>query len=288
MRRCPNCGAGPEYLRVNEDGNLVCTRCGYVIDDFIMDTGPEWRAYTPEDRTRRSRVGAPITERVHDRGLTTFIQVQVRDERARKLARIHQKVRKAGSEKLIQLLQEANNIAARMGLPSRVAEEFTKIVRFLYEQKLLRRSNMTTYLAAALVAAARIAGYAITMRDVARFFELDVLQVWSAYRSIVARLRVRPRPPCPEEFIPLLTSRLGLPTPVECLATRFVKELAKRGITQGKPPKALAAAAVYLASILLDEKRNQTQVARAADVTDATIRNRYRDIVDNFYVEVRL
>ena len=64
--------------------------------------------------------------------------------------------------------------------------------------------------------------------------------------------------------------------------------LVRTGLAQGKPPEALAAASIYLASILLDQKRNQLAVARAIGVTDATIRNRYRDIVDNFYIEVRL
>ena len=89
-------------------------------------------------------------------------------------------------------------------------------------------------------------------------------------------------------YVSRIASRLGLSSRVETLALTFTRLLAKTGLSQGKPPQTLAAAAVYLASILMDEKRNQSEVARVVNVSDATIRNRYRDIVDNFYIEVLL
>ena len=287
---CPNCGAPLRlYAHRLSDGRLVCSRCGFVIEESPIDLGPEWRSFNEEDRTRRSRVGAPLTERIHDHGLTTYIYAKRTELRARKLVAIQASLRTHGQKKLISILQEANRAASKLRLPSRVAETMAKLIRQLYSSGVLRKNNLPEYIAASAVIAARIERHPLTMRDAAELLGISEQDVWRAYRRIVTKLRVRPAaPPKPQMFISRIASRLKLSGEVEALAMRFSTLLVRTGLAQGKPPEALAAASVYLASILLDQKRNQLTVARAIGVTDATIRNRYRDIVDNFYIEVRL
>ncbi|MET1101581.1 MAG: TFIIB-type zinc ribbon-containing protein, partial [Pyrodictiaceae archaeon] len=287
--RCPVCGALTKLYAKIVEGRLVCTNCGYVFYEQLFDVGPEWRAYDGEERVRRSRVGSPLSARVHDGGLTTYIYAKRRDLRSQKLAALQARLRVKGHEKLIQLLSEVNSIASRLRLPQRVAETFALIMRKLYSQGMLRKSNFYEYMAAAIVIAARINRHELSMYEVAKALGVNKDRVWAAYRRIVSRLGVQAaRPPNPSAFVERITSQLGLSSQVSTLAMKLVSLLIETRIAQGKPPQALAAAAVYLASILLDEKRNQTQVARTIGVTDATIRNRYRDIVDNFYIEVRL
>ncbi len=287
---CPNCGAPLRlYAHRQPDGRLVCSRCGYVIEEAPIDLGPEWRSFNEEDRTRRSRVGAPLTERIHDHGLTTYIYAKRTELRARKLVALQASLRTHGQKKLISILQEANRAASKLRLPSRVAETMAKLIRQLYSMNILRKNNLQEYIAAAAVIAARIERHPLTMRDAAEVLGISEQDVWRAYRRIVTKLKVRPAaPPKPQMFISRIASKLNLSGEVEALAMRFSTMLVRTGLAQGKPPEALAAASIYLASILLDQKRNQLAVARAIGVTDATIRNRYRDIVDNFYIEVRL
>ena len=289
LEHCPVCGVPLSLYAKRDGGKLVCTNCGYVIDDAPLDTGPEWRSYTEEDRLRRSRVGAPLTERVHDKGLTTYVQRNRRDPRAMKIVQLQTQLRTHGQKKMIKLLQDLNHFVAKLNLPPRVAETMAKLVKKLYFMGVIKKNNEHVYLAAAAVIASRIEGHSLTMRDVAEALGLSRQEVWKAYRKIVTKLRVRvAAPPRPQMYVSKIASKLKLSGEVEALATRFTIMLTKTGIAQGKPPEALAAAAVYVASILLDEKRNQQKVAQAIGVTDATIRNRYRDIVDNFYIEVRL
>lgn len=41
--KCPECGSD-KLINDHERGEIVCGACGLVIDDSIMDMGPEWRA----------------------------------------------------------------------------------------------------------------------------------------------------------------------------------------------------------------------------------------------------
>ena len=52
------------------------------------------------------------------------------------------------------------------------------------------------------------------------------------------------------------------------------------GITSGKSPVGLAASAVYAAALLSNEKVTQSQVSEVADISEVTIRNRYKELLD--------
>ena len=75
---CPECGA-VEVVRDNEKGEVICAKCGLVLSDHRIDTGPEWRAFTSDERDSRSRTGAPASFGMHDKGLSTMIDWRDRD-----------------------------------------------------------------------------------------------------------------------------------------------------------------------------------------------------------------
>ena len=67
-------------MRDYEAAEIVCMACGFVIDEKLADTRPEWRAFDDEQKSKRTRVGAPLTYTIHDKGLSTVIDW--RDRRA--------------------------------------------------------------------------------------------------------------------------------------------------------------------------------------------------------------
>src|SRR5450756_400383 len=75
---CPECGSR-QLVQDYERAELVCDKCGLVIDQDFMDMGPEWRAFDHDQRMKRSRVGAPMTYTIHDKGLSTMIDWRNRD-----------------------------------------------------------------------------------------------------------------------------------------------------------------------------------------------------------------
>ena len=75
---CPECGSHA-LVHDYERAELVCSDCGLVIDENFIDQGPEWRAFDHDQRMKRSRVGAPMTYTIHDKGLSTIIDWRNRD-----------------------------------------------------------------------------------------------------------------------------------------------------------------------------------------------------------------
>ncbi|MFB6270402.1 MAG: transcription initiation factor IIB family protein, partial [Halobacterium sp.] len=74
---CSECGG--RVVNDEEHGETVCVECGLVIEEDSIDRGPEWRAFDSKEKDQKSRVGAPTTNMMHDKGLSTNIGWQDKD-----------------------------------------------------------------------------------------------------------------------------------------------------------------------------------------------------------------
>src|SRR3989442_15727339 len=82
---CPECSS----LNLIEDfdqGETICQDCGLVLSQNLMSRGPEWRAFTKEEKDERGRVGIPTSFAIHDKGLSTVIDRVNRDAYGRQLS----------------------------------------------------------------------------------------------------------------------------------------------------------------------------------------------------------
>ncbi|EMA68272.1 Zinc finger TFIIB-type domain protein [Halorubrum aidingense JCM 13560] len=82
---CPECSG--RLVTDTEHGETVCEDCGLVVEQDSVDRGPEWRAFNSGERDSKSRVGAPTTNMMHDKGLSTNIGWQDKDAYGKSLSR---------------------------------------------------------------------------------------------------------------------------------------------------------------------------------------------------------
>jgi len=71
-------------------------------------------------------------------------------------------------------------------------------------------------------------------------------------------------------------------------AIKILKKAELSELTSGRGPAGIAAAALYLAALLNEEKKTQREVADVAGVTEVTIRNRYKELLDKLDMEEKL
>jgi transcription initiation factor TFIIB len=98
------------------------------------------------------------------------------------------------------------------------------------------------------------------------------------YRNISRRLKLKLLPTTPQDYISRFSSQLHLSTTVQARTNEIIRLAAGKELTSGRGPTGLAAAALYMASVLCGERRTQREVADVAGVTEVTIRNRYKEI----------
>ncbi|MDK2782335.1 MAG: transcription initiation factor [Archaeoglobi archaeon] len=95
-------------------------------------------------------------------------------------------------------------------------------------------------------------------------------------------------PTSPIDYIPRFCSALGLSSRVQQKAIEILKQAQEKELTSGRGPTGVAAAAIYISSVLCGERRTQREVAEVAGITEVTIRNRYKELAEKLDIEIIL
>jgi len=298
--RCPYCGSN-RLLKDTEQAEIVCTNCGLVIETDLADHGPEWRAFDDDQRSDRVRVGAPITYTIHDKGLTTTIDWRDKDitgkavspdKRAQiqRMRKWHRRIRISDAQErnLAHALSEISRIADKLGIPKNVVETAAVIYRKAISQGLIRGRSIQSMAAATLYIACRKCGHVRTLDEIADASGMEKKEIGRSFRFLVNEIGMFVPPLTPKDYVSRLLSRLRMRSEAEEIAYKTLDLAAELRLTSGRGPMGIAAAAVYVASVLTGERKTQREIADLARVTEVTIRNRYKSIVKNILFTVHL
>ncbi|WP_255170813.1 transcription initiation factor IIB [Natrononativus amylolyticus] len=289
--RCPECDG--RLVNDAEHGETVCEDCGLVVDEGEIDRGPEWRAFDSAEKDEKSRVGAPTTNMMHDQGLSTNIGWQDKDAYGKALSsRQRQKMqrlrtwnerfrtRDSKERNLKQALGEIDRMASALGLPKNVRETASVIYRRALEDDLLPGRSIEGVATASLYAAARQAGTPRSLDEIAAVSRVEKDEIARTYRYVIRELGLEVKPADPESYVPRFASDLDLSDETERRARGLLKTAKETGVHSGKSPVGLAAAAVYAAALLTNEKVTQNDVSEVANISEVTIRNRYHELLE--------
>jgi transcription initiation factor TFIIB len=154
------------------------------------------------------------------------------------------------------------------------------IYRRALDENLLPGRSIEGVSTAALYAAARQAGVPRSLDEVERVSRIDRMELTRTYRYIIRELNLEVKPADPESYVPRFVSDLELSDEVEHRARELIEAARNDGILSGKSPVGLAAAAVYAAALLCNQKVTQSEVSEVADISEVTIRNRYKELLE--------
>jgi transcription initiation factor TFIIB len=297
---CPECRS-TRIMRDYECAELVCMNCGFVLAAKITDRGPEWRAFDDEQRTKRTRVGAPLTYTIHDKGLSTMIDWHDRDIYGKSLspgqkAQVYRlrkwqrriRVSDATERNLAFALSEITKIANNLNLPKSILETASVIYRKAVKERLIRGRSIQGVTAAAIYLACRQCGLARTLEEIAQASSVNKKEVGRSYRFLIKELNYSIPPLRPSQYITKFSNQLTMQGKVEEIAHKILSVAKELKLTSGRGPTGIAAAASYIASVLTGERKTQREIAEIAQVTEVTIRNRYKELVERLTFQITL
>ncbi len=298
ITRCPECNS-PHLIRDYERAEVICEDCGLVLDERMIDEGPEWRAFDSEQREARERAGPPSTIMSHDKGLSTQIGWRNKDAYGRtiphrsraqiyRLRKWQHRIRtsKSGERSLAQGLTEINTMASKMGLPRHVRESAAVLYRKASTKNLVRGRSIDEVVAATLYAACRQCGVPRTLDEIADKSNVDRKSIGRTYRTLTRELGLKLLPQSPGDYIARFCNKLGLDMEVQRQAKDILEAVEREELASGVAPSGVAAATIYIAAMMCGRPCTQKDVAEVAGVTEVTIRNRYKAISEALGYEV--
>jgi len=282
-----------------ERGEYICEETGEVIEEKVVDQGPEWRAFTPEEKEKRSRVGGPLNNTIHDRGLSTLIDWRDKDAMGRSLEpkkrlealrwrkwQIRARIQTSIDRNLAQAMNELERIGNNLGLPKSVKDEASVIYRRAVEKGLVRGRSIESVVAAAIYAACRRMRLARTLDEIATYTKANRKEVARCYRLLLKDLSISVPVSDAKDYVTRIGAVLGLSGMTMKAAAEILERAKEAGITAGKDPAGLAAAAVYIAALQNGERRTQKEIAQLAGVTEVTVRNRYKELIQELKIDI--
>ncbi len=288
---CPECGG--LVVHDEEHSEKVCADCGLVVEEEGIDRGPEWRAFDSQEKDEKSRVGAPTTNTMHDKGLSTNIDWRNKDaygnslgsRQRQKMQRLRKwnerfRTRDAKERNLKQALGEIDRMASALGLPDNVRETASVIYRRALEDDLLPGRSIEGVATSCVYAAARQAGVPRSLDEINDVSRVDKDEIARTYRYVIRELGLEVKPADPASYVPRFASSLELSDEAQHRARELLENAKQKGVHSGKSPVGLAAAAVYAAALLTNEKTTQAKVSDVADISEVTIRNRYHELLE--------
>lgn len=292
--RCPECKSR-NLIHDYDTGETICNDCGLVISEQMIARGPEWRAFTPEEEAQKSRIGIPETYSVHDKGLSTDVgggpgginydafgrklpvATRLQMWRLRKW-QIRSRVHTSVERNLAQAMFELDRLSDKLTIPPPVKEKAAIIYRKALEKKVIRGRSIVSMITATLFVACRLTGTARSIREVAEVSLIDKKELAHCYRLIIKELGIQIPVHNIVAYISKIGSRAGISGESQGLAIELLKQAKRKRVQSGKDPMGFAAAALYCACCLNNEKRTQRELAEIANVTEVTIRNRYKEL----------
>ncbi len=288
---CPECSG--RLIRDSDTDETVCSECGLLISEQTIDRGPEWRTFDFEQGETASRVGLPTTQRMHDKGLTTDIGWRDRDAHGNPLsARQRQKMSRlrtwderfrtqdSKGRNLKRALGEIDRMASALGVPDPTRETASVIYRRALDEDLLPGRSIESVATCALYAATRTNGISRTIDELTEVSRVEKLDIERTYRYISRELDLQIPPSHPMEYVGRFASELECSNETDRYARKLIDDATKQGVHSGKNPAGIAAAALYAASRLCGESIIQPDISAVANISEVTIRQRYRDVLD--------
>jgi len=288
--KCPECSSG-NLIHDYDTGETICGNCGLVLHEQMIDKGPEWRAFTQEEKESRTRVGVPTSYSVHDKGLSTAIGRVDRDAFGRKLPlstrlqmwrlrkwQIRSRVHSSVDRNLAQAMAELDRLSDKLYIPGPIKEKAAVVYRKALERGLVRGRSIAAIAAASLYAACRNSETPRTLREIAETSLVDKKDVARCYRLLLRELDMHMPIADPMTYISKIAESTGISGQTQGSAIKILRDAKKKRAASGKDPMGLAAAALYIACLLKSEKKTQKDIAEAAGVTEVTVRNRYKSL----------
>ena len=303
---CPECKS--TLVDDMQNGEIICSGCGVIVADQIADFGPETISSNLEDKMKLARATGQTTYSQHDLGITTEISLGTKDfsgktinhevaNQMHNLRKWQQRIRVSSprERRLANVLAKMGETCDGLNLSKNVLETASMIYRNLDGHVDVKGKSVVSITAATIYMACKqcavirsleeICRGMCTAKDVksktklaARYYRIMVMEMGQFTAPVVTM----------DKYISKIANMTQTEVRVERLALEIAEKTKDSSISDGKAPNGIAAAYLYVASVLLGQNVLQRDISSVAGVTEVTIRNRCKEILTSYKLKITL
>ncbi len=303
---CPECKSS--LVDDIHSGERICSMCGIVVMEQLADYGPESKSSSLEERTKLTRASGQTTFSQHDLGIATEISISTKDfsgktinyqvaNQMHSLRKWQQRVRVSSprERRLANVLSMIGSTCQSLSLSSNVLETASMIYRNLDSRMEVKGKSVACIAAAVIYMACKQCDVVRSLDEIcsgtgsnkdlkmrtklsAKYYRMLVMELGSITAPVITM----------DKYISKISNLTSTDVRVERLALEIAEKTKDKNVSDGKAPNGIAAAYLYIASILLGQNVLQRDVSSVAGVTEVTIRNRCKEILSGYKLNLTL
>lgn len=295
---CPDCrNDPPNLIEEFSSGDMVCSDCGLVLGDRIIDTRSEWRTFANDDQGNDdpSRVGDAMNPLLNGSQLETAIAFG--DGRARELHRAQNRSQNDKATKgLLEAYKAIGQLCDHIDIPKSVQDSAKHIFKLTDDAKIFKGKSQEVIIAGCIFVACRQAKVARTFREIFALTNVSKKEIGRTFKQLEKFLQSNKEHNTNGSFLHSLGDiSTSNATTADSLCGRFCNNLnfarahqmekVSSSLAQksssvkdlaGRSPLSVAAACIYMACHLMGEPKPSKDIAAVAGVSDGTIKTAYR------------
>jgi transcription initiation factor TFIIB len=305
---CPECKSS--LVDDIQNGEIICSGCGVVVADQIADSGPETKSSNLEDKMKLARATGQTSYSQHDLGIAIATEISISSKdfsgksinhevanQMHNLRKWQQRVRVSSprERRLANVLAKMGETCNSLSLSKNVLETASIIYRNLDGHIDVKGKSVASITAATIYMACKQCHVVRSLEEIVRGICVpkDVKSKTKLaakyYRTMVMEMGQITAPIVTmDKYISKIANMTQTEVRVERLALEIAEKTKDSSITDGKAPNGIAAAYLYVASVLLGQSILQRDVSSIAGVTEVTIRNRCKEILTSYQLKIAL
>jgi transcription initiation factor TFIIB len=280
---CPNCGDGQKVTDI-ESGELICTKCGYVIHERVGDEEQDWSVLAREPASKlrtsptslaRSGMGLSTIIGRPDRSAGSGLNAAMRSTFDR-LRTWDFRIKGQDERSLRRAFVDLDRLRGMLRLSDTIVEKAAYIYRRAQEQGLVRGRTMRAVMGAAIYIVQREMGISGTLDDIIRATNTKEKDLARAYRILIRELDLKVPMVDPVKCVSRVANKANISERTKRKAMNMIYDVVKSGLAAGKDPMGLAASVLYVSCVNSGEVKSQAAIADAAGVSEVTLRKNQR------------
>ena len=195
---CPQCNLNNTIIAEPKSGDVVCSNCGMMIPDNLLEMEPEWQKVTTNEAEIKARTGSQSSLASHDMGLSTIIGKEKIDASRKKIEPsvlssmerlrtwdFRTQVQSSTDKSLRTAFSELDRLKDKLGLSEAITENAAYIFRKAHQRGKVRGRSIPAVMAAAIYIACRQMEVSRTLDDIATTSNVKRKSIARYHRELV-------------------------------------------------------------------------------------------------------
>ncbi|RLU17683.1 hypothetical protein DMN91_009919 [Ooceraea biroi] len=211
------CYAHPDAPLIEDyrAGDQICSECGLVVGDRVIDVGSEWRTFSNEKSgIDPSRVGGPENPLLNGADLSTMIGpgTGAASFDGFGTAKYQNRRTMSSSDRaLLNAFREINAMADRINLPKTIVDRANTLFKQVHDGKNLKGRANDAIASACLYIACRQEGVPRTFKEICAVSKISKKEIGRCFKLILKALETSVDLITTGDFMSRFCSNLGLP-----------------------------------------------------------------------------